>query len=194
MLFVEDAIRTSTAGGNLRVAYCILNGLLAECVSHLYRTLTSSSRQQFEITFVVYALGTMLRNCSEPLLADAITLLFFGRHQLKGVDSRLRGECDQIVSYSPGWSFKHFWDSFDEELQRCSRDNYERVTMELQAKKPAKPQQAPMDLLGFESEGTPAEEAAPSRSACFGQGNPKFEVEYVKLASLYGLEGEPTTI
>lgn len=114
MLFLEDAIRTSTAGGQYRIANCILNGMLAEGLSYLYRTLTNNSKQLFDLNFVVYIVGVLFRNCSEPLLADILALLFFGRHQLKQVDSRLRGEQEKLASYSTTWSFKHFWDSFDD--------------------------------------------------------------------------------
>jgi len=101
---------------------------MAEGLSHLHRTLTTSSKQLFDINFVVYVLGVLFRSCSEPLLADVLALLFFGRHQLKQVDSRLRGHHDQLASYSANWTFKHFWDNFDGELLLYSRDCYDRVS------------------------------------------------------------------
>lgn len=132
VLFLEDAVRTSCAGGNQRIANCILNGLLTEALSYLYRTLTLSSKQLFDINFVVYVLAVLFRSCTEPLLADLLMLLFFGKHQLKQVESRLRGQQEQLASYSRQWNFKHFWDAHDDELLKYTRESYDRVTRGLE--------------------------------------------------------------
>jgi hypothetical protein len=85
MLFIEDAIKISDG----RVPFCVMNGFLSECVAPLYRTLTSYLKEIFDINTVIYILSILLKNASEPLLTDSLTLMLFGRYQLKQVTQRL---------------------------------------------------------------------------------------------------------
>lgn len=106
------------------IVHGVMNGFLSEGVSVLYQSLISNNKEVFGIKFIVYVLGVLFKVVTQAAIADSLALVFFGRYQLKGISERLVEPKTPLSSYNQTWSFKHFWDNFDEVLQKYNKDNY----------------------------------------------------------------------
>jgi hypothetical protein len=69
-------------------------------------------------------LGVLFKIAAQGAMADSLAIVFFGKYQFKAITEKLGERRTQLASYSQTWSFKHYWDAFDEVLQKYNKDNY----------------------------------------------------------------------